>query len=59
MAETKICNTCGEELPLTKEYFENKGNGKLRGICKKCKKEARVKYLKENEKEFANLTKNM
>ena len=39
--ETRICNWCGKELPLTNEYFayRNKAEGKYRERCKECQKE--------------------
>ena len=39
--ETRICNLCGRELPLTNEYFayRNKTEGKYRERCKECQKE--------------------
>lgn len=39
--ETRICNLCGRELPLTNEYFayRNKAEGKYRERCKECQSE--------------------
>lgn len=35
---TKVCNTCGRELPATEEYFHKNKEGKygLRGECREC-----------------------
>ena len=36
--ETRVCKYCGEEKPLTTEYFSwaNKAEGKLQTMCKEC-----------------------
>lgn len=53
MCETnkKVCNKCGDEKPLTKEYFyANKLNKDGFCIyCKDCKREFDKKYRQENE----------
>lgn len=46
--KNKICNKCGEELPLTGEYFSKASKGKFgfKSSCKKCnsnyQKESRI-----------------
>lgn len=35
--ETKKCNTCGRELPLTQ--FSKSPSGTLYGVCRECKAE--------------------
>ena len=34
--KTKICNTCGEEKPLTEFNFRDKSKGTYRAQCKDC-----------------------
>lgn len=43
--ETRVCKYCGEEKPLTTEYFSwaNKSKGKFQTMCKECFK----KYMHE------------
>ena len=43
--ETKICNKCGIEKPLTEFYFRNKQLGIYRPECIECRK----KYLEANK----------
>lgn len=58
--ETKICNKCGVELPMTIEYFYTRRDSKdgYRNICKRCHietiekcsevhKEDKAKYMKQ------------
>lgn len=45
--ETKICRTCGDELPLTKEHFYSNGyhpsgKQKWKPTCKLCEKGERL-----------------
>lgn len=44
---TKVCNTCGEEKPITDFYFR-KDNNKYREDCKKCNKAYHAKYYRDN-----------
>lgn len=48
--QTKICKKCGEELPLTAEYFPTRKNSKdgFRNECKKCISEYKRQNRKEN-----------
>lgn len=43
---TKICTTCGKELPATTEYFSRKKTGKygLDAKCKRCRHAYRVEH---------------
>ena len=47
--ETKICNKCGIEKPLT-EYSINRASGKPINTCKKCKADFTKTYYKKNKK---------
>ena len=49
--ETKTCNTCDVELPLTSEYFYRKRDTKdgYRGYCKECSKLKLNGYYSENK----------
>ena len=54
--ETKICRACGDEMPLTKEYFYSNGytpNGtrKWKPTCKSCEKAERIDGHEELIKE--------
>lgn len=57
--EIKICNTCGEEKPLTTKFWirDKENRDGFRGKCKQCKEKERIKYLEEHKEEFSNLTK--
>ena len=48
--ETKICNKCGQELPITDFYFRDKAKGTRRGECKYCHcKKVKEDYKKKRE----------
>ena len=67
--EIKICNTCGEEKPLTEFNFRNRRENKYFSICKECQRKRRrelykIKYkeeykdrLRENKKKHRNFIK--
>ena len=54
MMENKICCTCGESLPATKEFFHvrNTSPDGLRCDCKKCRKEKIPKRDRETKRCF-------
>ena len=60
--ETKICNTCGEEKPLTEFNFRNKQKGVYMAKCKEClhkrKNELYRTRYKERYKERLKRNKN-
>ena len=45
--ETKVCNRCGKEKPIT-EFCYRKKEGVYRNPCKECKKEYLKEYSKNN-----------
>ena len=51
MEETKVCNSCGKEFPLTHEYFNyaNKAKGQFQGMCRECRKIYRKSLLENPE----------
>jgi len=51
--EMKRCNTCGEELPSTREYFNKSSDNRdgLRGECKQCRKNYNKLYRTPEYKE--------
>jgi len=40
--DTKVCISCGQDLPLTEYWFQNKSLGKLWASCRKCASYHRV-----------------
>lgn len=42
--ETKVCSKCGEELPMTSEYFRVTNKFIFRCECRKCEKEYTSRY---------------
>lgn len=49
--ETRVCNSCHEEFPLTNEYFyKNNKTGKYLHYCKKCRIKKATEYRKNKEK---------
>ena len=45
----KVCSKCGEEKPMTTEYYTfRKESGKFRNECKDCMKNYHKKYYVEN-----------
>lgn len=62
MNDTKMCNACGKELPIT-EFYPKKLSGRIyyTGQCKECIAEAtrtrnknRPKKVKESKKKVSN-----
>lgn len=51
MGETRVCNSCGKEFPLTHEYFNyaNKAKGQFQGMCRECRNAYRKSLLKNPE----------
>ena len=45
--ETKVCNKCNLELPISDFYIKNKDRGTYECGCKKCHYKSRIEYLKE------------
>jgi hypothetical protein len=45
--ETKVCNKCNLELPISDFYIKNKERGTYQCMCKKCHYKSRIEYLKE------------
>jgi hypothetical protein len=45
--ETKVCNKCNLELPISDFYIKNKDRGTYKCDCKKCHYKSRIEYLKE------------
>jgi len=46
----KVCSKCGEEKPMTTEYYTfRKESGKFRNECKDCMKNYHKKYYVENK----------
>lgn len=41
--ETKICNQCKRELPLTEFYLRKKTNKRV-AVCKECRRKLQRKY---------------
>lgn len=54
--ETKICNKCFRELPLSEFY--TKGKGKYRADCKECHKGYVKKNYYKRKEEINNIKKN-
>jgi len=48
--ETKVCGKCGQELPMTKEYFIARKDSKdgFRNDCKMCRAEYDKEYYQDN-----------
>ena len=51
---TRICSKCGEEKPLTVEFFRKRkelGEGRFRGVCKECqhKREGEIRIVRDAE----------
>jgi len=53
--ETKKCNKCGRELPLTEEYFSKRKDSSdgFRGECKPCRSEYNKQYRIDNIDEYS------
>lgn len=54
--ETKTCNKCGEDKPLTNEFFQKRKTSKdgFRNECKECMKTLRKKYYNDNKEQIIN-----
>ena len=53
--ETKVCNKCGIEKPLSEyrlTYYKNRGKSYYSGACKECQKVDRKIYNEKNRKEI-------
>ena len=53
--ETKICAKCGEEKPLTSEYFPVRSKGSIDGFkheCKECLYKYRQQYYNDNREKI-------
>lgn len=51
--ETRICKDCGQELPLSEEYFyKRKKNNSFHIRCKKCFIERQKKYYKTHKETY-------
>ena len=49
--KTKVCSKCGEEKPLTSEYWYKRNKGSIdgfRGECKICYSNRQLKWRKKN-----------
>ena len=55
MLKTKICNTCGKELPKTSEYFHymNIKKGYFNPSCKQCRHKIRKVRRENNPEKYA------
>jgi hypothetical protein len=53
MKQSKVCNRCKEDKPLTKEYYYCKSATKdgFEGICKKCNRTRKSNIYKKEEAE--------
>lgn len=51
MTDTKRCNHCGKELPLT-DFFTNGRKGYLRPECKECTRKIRREQRKKDPEKF-------
>ena len=51
----KKCSKCGEEFPLTSDYFKKRKDSKdgFRGECNSCKAESRKQYFLKNKESIA------
>ena len=49
--ETQICTKCGEEKPVTKEFYQSNGRGGFRRDCKKCVNSRRRNNFKLKEEQ--------
>ncbi len=50
--EYKVCNKCGRELEVTKNFYKkNKNSDEYRNYCKECGNNWQLKYYKENREE--------
>jgi len=54
--KTKVCSKCGEEKPLTKEYFYSRKESKdgFRSDCKVCNNKLRVDWRRKNKERDTN-----
>lgn len=55
--ETKVCSSCGRDLPLTEEYFNKKSKKHgskdgFRSDCRECRSKARRKSYNENKEHY-------
>lgn len=57
--ENKMCIKCGEEKPLTNEYWHSKKKSKdgYRNECKACMKGYQAKYYRENKEKICKARK--
>lgn len=46
----RICNNCGIEYPLTKEYFRD-SDGYFRRKCRACERNAAIRYYEDNKED--------
>lgn len=53
--ETKICNKCKRELPITDFYFRDKTKGIRRGTCKYCHCANMKKRYDEKRQQFVEI----
>lgn len=53
--ETKICNKCKRELPITDFYFRDKAKGIRRGTCKYCHCANMKKRYDEKRQQFVEI----
>lgn len=60
MDKTKRCISCGEELPISKDYFHKQPGGKdgYKNKCKECIKSYNEKYYHDNKEYFKKHKKN-
>ncbi len=47
--ESKVCKTCGRELPITEFYL--RADGSPRSYCKSCHNRKTVEYLRRRKAE--------
>jgi hypothetical protein len=45
--ETKVCNKCNLELPISEFHIRDKDRGTYECKCRKCRYKSRIDYLKE------------
>jgi len=53
--QNKRCPKCGEEKPLTKEFWcadKRTNSGLATGACRNCKREYNREYLREYQREY-------
>lgn len=55
--ETKICNKCKRELPMSFDYFTKTNKGDISALCKECKSKYDKEYRIKNKEKIVNRNK--